>query len=74
MGKKFFDFKQLHKEEKWKYKKKNKNIFRNQHNCPAINTAYSKPGKILLFFYAVNISLILLRDCCDRKVLDPRGC
>jgi len=35
VDKKNFDFKQLHKEEKWKYKKEHKNIFRNQHDCPA---------------------------------------
>ena len=55
MDKKNFEFKQLHKEEKWKYKKEHKNISRIQHDCLIINTTYGNPGKTLLFFYAVNI-------------------
>ena len=73
MDKQNFDFKQLHKEEKWEYKKEHKNVFRIQLDCPVINTTYGNFGKTLIFFYAVNISLILLHDCCDRKVFDPGG-
>jgi len=73
MDKQNFDFKQLHKEEKWKYKKEHKNVFRIEPDCPVINTTYGNLGKTLLFFYAVNISLILLCDCCYRKVFDPGG-
>jgi len=72
MDKKIFEFKQLHKEEKWKHKKTHKNIFRNQHDCPVINTAYGNPGKTLLFFYA-KYFIDLTSDCCDRKVFDPGG-
>ena len=73
MDKQNFDFKQLHKEEKWKYKKEHKNVFRIQPDCPVINTTFGNLGKTLLSFYAVNISLILLRDCCDRMVFDLGG-
>jgi len=68
-----FDFKQLPKGEKWIYKKERKNFFRIQHDCPFINTPYGNLGKTLLFFYVVNVSLILQYDCCDRKVFDPGG-
>ena len=53
--KKNFNFRQFHKEEGWKYKKENKNIFRLQHDCLIIDTKYDKFTKALLFFYVVII-------------------
>jgi len=73
MDKKNFKFRQLHKKERWKYKKENKNIFRLQHDCLVIDTKYGNFGKTLLFFYVVIISLILLRGCFEKRVFDPGG-
>ena len=73
MDKKIFEFKQLHKEEKWNYEKSNQNVFRIQHDYPVLGIKYGNFGKTLLFFYAVNISLILLCDCFNRKVFNPGG-
>jgi len=41
MDKKISKFRQPHKEEKWKYKKENKNVFRIQHDYPTIGTKYN---------------------------------